>query len=105
MPTNNQGAAESVPDLVSAIPLVISKNASANPPGFESNNLGNVTTLSDNSASVSTDERTPAPGILTGDPVSADNPTSASETLPTISEATMTYENKNSLPNTVFETG
>ena len=42
---------------------------------------------------------------LKDNPISADNPMSASETLPTISEATKTSNNKDSLPSSVFETG
>ena len=89
------------------------------------NNESDSDSVSDNSGSVSTDENTLAPGItsapvvdnfdastlgtntatLKDDAISADNPMSASETLPKISEATKNSRNKDSLPSSVLETG
>ena len=116
MPTNNQEAVESDSNSES-------DNGLVNTSLTEANNLGNVTSnpsvkpacsffapkSSDNSGSVSTNGNTLAPGTNTAtlkdDPISADNPMSASETLPTISEATKSSKNKDSLPSSVLETG
>ena len=132
MPTNNQDAFEYDSNSESDNGLVNTSLTEANNLGNVSSNPSLKPScsffapkLSDNSGSVSTDENTLAPGItsapvvdnfdastlgtntatLKDDAISADNPMSASETLPTISEATKTSNNKDSLPSSVFETG
>ena len=56
--------------------------------------------VSDNASTLGTNTAT-----LKDNPISADNPMSASETLPKISEATKNSRNKDSLPSSVLETG
>ena len=132
MPTTNQEAVESDSNSESDNGLV---NTSLTEPNNLGNVTSNPSVkpacsffapkLSDNSGSVSTDENTLAPGIssaavvnnfdastlgtntatLKGDAISANNPMSASEILPKISEATKTSNSKESLPSSVLETG
>ena len=135
MPTNNQGAVES--DSTNSV----SDNDLDNNSLSEAINLGNVSSnpsvktadsskLFDSSESVSNDERTLAPGIISApvvnnfdaststagtpgantaafkeNPISADNPMPASVTSPTVPEATKTSKNSDTLSSSVFEAG